>query len=50
MGNCALNNFHFELYPNTHHAFFNDTREAYDEGAAADAWERTLEWFRQHLQ
>ncbi|HSM56680.1 MAG TPA: dienelactone hydrolase family protein [Candidatus Sulfomarinibacteraceae bacterium] len=38
------------IYPNTHHAFFNDTREVYDQDASADAWERTLAWFRQHLQ
>ena len=32
------------------HAFFNNTRhEVYDAGAAADAWRRVLELFRQHL-
>ncbi|MBT8491529.1 MAG: dienelactone hydrolase family protein [Deltaproteobacteria bacterium] len=32
------------------HAFFNDTRpEAYHEAAAKDAWQRTLDFFGQHL-
>ena len=38
------------IYENTDHAFFNDTRpEVYDPQAAADAWRRTLAFFRQHL-
>jgi len=38
------------IYPGTDHAFFNDTRpEVYDAEAAADAWRRTIEFFRQHL-
>ena len=37
-------------YPGTDHAFFNDTRpEVYDADAAADAWRRTIEFFRKHL-
>ncbi len=37
-------------YPGTDHAFFNDTRpEVYDAEAAADAWRRTIEFFRRHL-
>ena len=37
-------------YPGTDHAFFNDTRpEVYDAEAAADAWRRTVEFFRTHL-
>jgi len=40
----------FHTYPDADHAFFNDTRaEVYDMTAARDAWERTLEFFRQHL-
>lgn len=32
------------------HAFFNDTRpEVYNPAAAADAWERVLKFFREHL-
>jgi carboxymethylenebutenolidase len=37
------------IYPGAAHAFFNDSRPAYDPEAAADSWERTLGWFRRHL-
>ena len=38
------------VYPGAQHAFFNDTRsEVYDRDAAADAWQRVLSHFRQHL-
>ncbi len=37
------------IYPDADHAFFNDTRPNYQPEAAADAWRRTLELFRQHL-
>lgn len=39
----------FLIYPGAGHAFFNETRDAYDPDAALAAWERTLEWFREHL-
>jgi carboxymethylenebutenolidase len=40
----------FVHYPQADHAFFNDTRpEVYREDDAADAWNRTLTWFREHL-
>ncbi len=39
------------IYPDTDHAFFNDSRpEVYNAEAAADAWRRTLEFLRKHLQ
>jgi carboxymethylenebutenolidase len=38
-----------QVYDGAGHAFFNDTRDSYDADAAADAWERTLAWFRTHL-
>ena len=37
------------VYPGAGHAFFNETREAYDPDAAMAAWERTLEWFHEYL-
>ena len=38
------------IYPGVGHAFFNDERpDAYNQAAAADAWRRTLAFFRQHL-
>ena len=40
----------FVHYPDADHAFFNDTHaDAYREADAADAWSRTLAWFREHL-
>lgn len=33
------------IYPNTGHAFFNDTRPSYRQEAARDAWARTLAFF-----
>ena len=39
------------IYPGVSHAFFNDERsDAYDREAAADAWRRTLAFFRQHVR
>ena len=39
------------IYPAAGHAFFNDTRpEVYKADAAADAWRRTIELFRQHVR
>ncbi len=38
------------IYPGTDHAFFNDARpEVYNEKAAADAWQRVLEFFAKQL-
>jgi carboxymethylenebutenolidase len=37
------------IYEGAGHAFFNDTRDSYNAEAAADAWPRTLDWFRTHL-
>ena len=38
------------IYNDTDHAFFNDTRpEVYNAEAAADAWQRTVEFLRKHL-
>ncbi len=37
------------VFPDAPHAFFNDTRASYRPAAAAQAWTRTLKWFRQYL-
>ncbi len=38
------------IYPDTDHAFFNDTRpEVYKAEAAAALWDRTLTFFNEHL-
>ncbi len=39
-----------QLYPDTQHAFFNDTRpQIYNAAAAHDAWQKSLAWFRKYL-
>lgn len=39
-----------KIYPDTDHAFFNDTRpEVHNAEASADAWQRTIDFLRQHL-
>jgi len=37
------------IYPNAQHAFFNDTRAAYNAETAADAWQRMLALFKDTL-
>jgi carboxymethylenebutenolidase len=47
--NAAGGSFETHFY-DADHAFFNDTRpQVYDPGAAALAWERSLQFFRKHL-
>lgn len=39
------------IYEGAEHAFFNDDRpEVYNKEAAEDAWQRTVGFFRAHLQ
>ena len=38
------------IYPNTDHAFHNDTGPRYNPEAARDAWNRTLQWFERYLR
>jgi len=38
------------MYPGTQHGFNNDTTPRYDEAAAKLAWQRTIEFFNQHLR
>ena len=37
------------IYPDSDHAFFNDTGTRYNPVAAQDAWTRTLAWFQQYV-
>jgi carboxymethylenebutenolidase len=37
------------IYPDTGHAFFNDTRPSFRQEAARDAWARTLAFFAEAL-
>lgn len=36
-------------YPGTNHGFHNDSTPRYDEAAAKLSWQRTMDFFRQHL-
>jgi carboxymethylenebutenolidase len=38
------------IYPNTDHAFHNDTGQRYNPEAAQDAWAKTIAWFDQYLR
>lgn len=38
-----------KIYPGARHSFFNDTRQAFDPTAAADAWARTIAFFHENL-
>jgi carboxymethylenebutenolidase len=41
--------FSLHIYPDAPHAFFNDTRDDHRPEASADAWQRTLAFFGEHL-
>lgn len=38
-----------KIYPNAKHSFFNEARGNYNAEASADAWQRTLAFFKQHI-
>ena len=38
------------VYPHANHGFHNDTTPRYDEAAAKEAWQRTLDWFNKYLK
>jgi carboxymethylenebutenolidase len=38
------------IYENTQHGFHNDTTPRFDEAAAKLAWQRTLDFFQEHLR
>jgi carboxymethylenebutenolidase len=37
------------IYPGAKHAFHNDTGPNWNEQAAYDAWQKTLDWFKKYL-
>lgn len=37
------------MYPNVNHGFHNDTTPRYDKAAAELAWQRTINFFKEHL-
>jgi carboxymethylenebutenolidase len=43
-------NYRGYIYPGVQHGFNNDTTPRYDEAAAKLAWQRTVEFFNQHLR
>jgi carboxymethylenebutenolidase len=38
-----------KIYPDARHSFFNDQRRNYNAEASADAWQRTLAFFKAHI-
>jgi carboxymethylenebutenolidase len=46
---AAKVNYQHFVYAGTEHGFNNDTTPRYDEAAAKLAWQRTVDFFRQHL-
>jgi carboxymethylenebutenolidase len=38
------------IYQGANHGFHNDTSPRYDEAAAKEAWQNTLEWFNKYLR
>ena len=38
------------VYPKANHGFHNDTTPRYDEAAAKQAWQRTIDWFNKYLK
>ncbi len=38
------------IYPGAQHGFHNDTTPRYDEAAAKLSWQRTLDWYNQHVR
>jgi carboxymethylenebutenolidase len=38
------------VYPKANHGFHNDTTPRYDEAAAKQAWQRTLDWFGKYVK
>ncbi len=47
---AANKTFEAHFYPGTYHGFHNDSTPRYDEAAAKQAWQRTLDWFARYLK
>lgn len=47
---AADKSYTVHIYPDVHHGFHNDTTPRYDEAAAKLAEERTIAFFKEHLQ
>jgi carboxymethylenebutenolidase len=45
----GMDNVELHIYPDTQHAFFNDTYDCYDPDAATLSWGRTIAFLRVHL-
>ncbi len=43
-------NYTAHMYPGANHGFHNDTTPRFDEAAAKLAWQRTLDFFNEHLR
>ena len=48
-GDKTAQSSRFVIYPGVGHAFHADYRSSYDQGAATDAWQQTLAWFKLRL-
>jgi carboxymethylenebutenolidase len=48
-GGAASKASHMKVYDRSGHAFFADYRPSYNAEDAADAWQKTLDWFERHL-
>ena len=42
--------YEMHMYPDTNHAFLNDTTPRYDKAAAKLSWQRTIDFFNKHLR
>ena len=39
----------FKIYPNAGHAFFDETRQRFEQNSAEDSWQRVLSFLRKHI-
>ena len=50
IGESASRVYQAYIYPGVQHGFNNDTTPRYDAAAAQLAWQRTIDFFNQHLR